>query len=228
MIALDTTALSLLFVPNALANTKTGKPIKHAQARMEHLIEKVSQEDDVILIPTPCLAEIFVKLDPLKIDGLLKRLKSSPWFRVESFDAAAAVELGLRTSKAISLGDKREGLQADHTKIKFDRQIVSIALVNGATEIISDDSDIAAIGGRWGISVKSVSQLALPPSHIPPPLLAKLEEEDDETKTEPASAEVLGGGDGHPQGEAGAKAAEAGTAQQATGTADGEKKEVKS
>src|ERR1700681_3654953 len=101
MIALDTSALSLLFVPNALANTKTGKPIKHAQARMEHLIEKVSQEDE----------------------------------------------------------------------------------------------------GRWGMSVKSVSQLALPPSHIPPPLLAKLEEEDDEIKTEPASPEVLGGGDGHPQGE---------------------------
>src|SRR5258706_15541356 len=105
MIVLDTTALSLLFVPNALANTKDGKRIKYARERMEYLIETISQQDGVILIPTPCLAEIFVKLDPVKIDEFLKRIKSSPWFRVESFDAAAAVELGLRTAKAIAAGD---------------------------------------------------------------------------------------------------------------------------
>lgn len=86
------------------------------------------------MIPTPCLAELFVKLDLPRIDEILKRLKSSPWFRIESFDAAAAVELGVRTAKAIAAGDKREGRQADHTKVKFDRQIVSIAIVNGATK----------------------------------------------------------------------------------------------
>jgi hypothetical protein len=119
---------------------------------------------------------MFVKLDHLKIDEFLKRIKSSPWFRVEAFDAAAAVELGLRTAKALASQDKKEGLQADHTKIKFDRQIVSIAIVSGATEIISDDGHIAAIGERWGFAVKSVEELPLPPELIPPPLLAPLED----------------------------------------------------
>jgi hypothetical protein len=34
MIVLDTTALSLLFVTNARANTKDGRPIKYAKERM--------------------------------------------------------------------------------------------------------------------------------------------------------------------------------------------------
>jgi hypothetical protein len=178
MIALDTTALSLLFVENSIVHSPaTGKPIKHARDRLEFLIERISQDEDAILIPTPTLAEILVKTPPDKIDELLKRLKTSPWFRVEAFDAAAAVELGMRTARAIAAKDKWEGLQADHTKIKFDRQIVSVAIVNGATEIISDDRDVWAICERWNFPAHSVESLPLPPALIPPPLLASLEED---------------------------------------------------
>jgi hypothetical protein len=192
-----------LFVPNAISNTKEGKPIKHAKERMEFLVERLSQEDAQIMIPTPCLAEICVKLDALK-DELLKRLKSSSWFRVESFDAAAAVELGLRTSKAIADGDKREGLQADHTKVKFDRQIVAIAIVNEAEQIISDDGDIAAICQRWNMPVSSVGDLPLPPSLIPPPLFENLDEEDEpEVTPTPTEREETNGGD--PENQTGAK-----------------------
>jgi hypothetical protein len=155
---------------------------------MEFLVEQISRDDNEVLIPTPSLSEIMVKLDPLKIDELLKRLKASQWFRVEGFDAAAAVELAMRTAKAKAAGDKREGLLADHTKIKFDRQIVCIALVTGATEIISDDGDVWAICERWGFPIRSVDQLPLPPHLIPPPLLAPLEDEDDEPQP-PATAE---------------------------------------
>jgi hypothetical protein len=74
MIALDTTALSLLFVENANAHgVKSRKPIKHAKERMEFLIERISQQGDAIIIPTPCLSEILVKTPPDKIDELLKR-----------------------------------------------------------------------------------------------------------------------------------------------------------
>lgn len=181
MIALDTTALSLLFVPNATGSTKDGKPIKYAKERMEYFVESLSRQGIIILIPTPSLSEIFVKLDAAKINELLKRLKSSPWFRVESFDTAAAVENGLRTAKAIASGDKREGSKADHTKVKFDRQIVSIAIVNEATEIISDDGDVAAICERWGYPVRSVDQLPLPPALVPPPLFQHLEDDPEDT-----------------------------------------------
>lgn len=180
MIAFDTTALSLVWVPGATArNRRTQKPIKHAKERLEALIDRIAANDDVILIPTPVLSEVIVKI-PSKAHELIEYIRSSPWYRVESFDAAAALELGLRTAKAISDGDKREGINdATWTKIKFDRQIISIAMVNNASEIISDDGDIAAIGERWNFPVKSIEDLPIPEHLIPPPLLAKLEEEDE-------------------------------------------------
>lgn len=182
MIVFDTTTLSMIWIVGSTVNSqKTGKPIKHAKERINALIERIAADDDVIIIPAPVLSEVIVKI-PNKADELVKRIKSSPWFKVEAFDAAAAIELGLRTARAMAAGDKREGLQADWTKVKFDRQIVSIAMVVNATEIISDDRDIAAIGQRWNFPVRSVEDLPVPSELILPPLFAKLEEEEDESK----------------------------------------------
>ncbi len=114
MIVLDTTALSLLFVPTARANTKDGRPIKYAKERMQHLVEVVSQQDGQIIIPTPCLAEMFVKLDQLKIDEFLKRIKTSPWFRVESFDAAAAGTWHEDCKSDSGSGQKRRASSGPH------------------------------------------------------------------------------------------------------------------
>jgi hypothetical protein len=210
MIALDTTALSLLFVPGATAfRAGSRKPIKHAKERMDALVERIAQEQGVILIPTPALSELMVKI-PENIDALLKQLRTSPWFRIEAFDAAAAVEVAIRTAKAIASGDKREGIEAEWAKVKFDRQIVAIALVSGASGIISDDPHVQAIGERWKTDVKSVEDLPLPPELVPPPLLAPLEEEDEEEYEglEPETANIRGSSDGHTEGEAGTEAAE--------------------
>ena len=80
------------------------------------------------------------------------------------------MELGIRTAKAIADGDKREGIQADYTKIKFDRQIVSIAIVNNASEIVSDDKHLWAICDRWGFPIRSLESLPVPAALVPPPL----------------------------------------------------------
>lgn len=176
MIVFDSTALSAVWIPGAAVNSpRTKKAVKHAKERVELLIEAIAARDDMVIIPAPVLSEIIVRI-PSKADELLKKIKSSPWFKVEGFDAAAAVELELRTA-AMAAGDKREGLQPDWTKIKFDRQIVSIALVVGATGIISDDADVAAIGERWGVPVRSVEDLPLPAELIAPPLFAELDDQ---------------------------------------------------
>jgi hypothetical protein len=91
-------------------------------------------------------------------------------------DSIAAIDLGLRTAKAIAAGDKRSGSKEMWAKIKFDRQIVAIAMVNGATEIISDDGHIAFTCGECGLKIKSLADLDLPPEMIPPPLLRSLDE----------------------------------------------------
>jgi hypothetical protein len=176
MIAVDTTSLSLLFVPNApVYGWKTKKPVPYAKERMEFLVNSIAKTNGKILIPTPVLSEIIVRLSPAQTTSLLATLNASSWFTVEAFDSIAAVELGVRTAKAIAEGDKKEGSEASWTKVKFDRQIVSIAMVNHATEILSDDADIAAICERWGFKIVSVADLLLPPELIPPPLLQGLD-----------------------------------------------------
>lgn len=179
MIALDTTALSALFIPGAkLCRAGTNTPIKHGKERLDALVEGVAKERGTILIPTPVLSELLVCISPDKIADLLTQLNASIWFRVEAFDSAAAVELAVRTANAIAAGDKRESAPADTpwTKVKFDRQIVAIAIVNGASEIVSEDPHVKAIGERWGIKVTSVDDLPIPKELIPPPLLATLED----------------------------------------------------
>jgi hypothetical protein len=181
MIALDTTALSLLFIPESVVcKMGTTVPVRFAKQRMEFLIESISKKGDKILIPTPALSEILVRVPPARIPELLAQLHGSAWFSIEPFDSASAVELGMRTAKAIATGDKKEGIQADWTKVKFDRQIITIAIVNQAEQIISNDPHLKALGDRWGYPVIGIEELPLPESLIAPPLLAPLQEEYEE------------------------------------------------
>jgi hypothetical protein len=178
MTALDTNALSLLFVPGAeVAKSDGTGRVKYAKERLEEWINVSIRAGEPILIGTPVLAETLVKVPPREIPGLVATLKNSPHFRIETFDLACALELADRTSRAIAGGDKREGSAATWTKIKFDRQIITIAIVNGASELISNDPDLLAIGKRWNFKVMGIEDLPLPQSHIPPPLLAPLEED---------------------------------------------------
>ena len=179
MIALDTNALSVMFIPGAVVSEPgADKPIKYAKERMEFLVERLARAGETIIIPTPVLAELLAKVLPERIPKLLTELGGSRWFRIESFDTPAAVELGARTAKAIASGDKREGSKADHTKVKFDRQILVIAMVSGANELISNDPHLVSLGERWDFPVRGVHDLPLPPSLIIPPILVPLEESD--------------------------------------------------
>lgn len=194
MIVFDSTALSTVWVPGAIAcSWKTKKPIRHARERVDALIERIAASGDVIVIPAPVLSEIIVKI-PAKADEIVRRLRTSPWFRVEAFDTAAAVELGIRTARAIAAGDKREGSQADWSKVKFDRQILSIAIVINASQILSEDADLAALGERWGFPVTSIEELPIPAELVPPPLLADLP--DASVESDPRSSE-----EDHPKSE---------------------------
>jgi hypothetical protein len=51
--------------------------------------------------------------------------------------------------------------------VKFDRQIVAIALVNGVQTIYSSDEDIAKYAKARGIAVTKLWELALPPAEQP-------------------------------------------------------------
>ena len=165
MKAIDSSFLTLLLVPGAPPpnDPATKEPTERAHDRVEELIRSLNEEGEKILVPTPALSELLV----IAGEGgpqYLAELNASSVFRIVDFDQRAAVEAAATTAKAIADGDKRGGSGATWTKIKFDRQIVAIAKVNGADTIYSADRDIERFGEQAKMSVVNVHQLPLPPA----------------------------------------------------------------
>jgi hypothetical protein len=112
---------------------------------------------------------------------------------VESFDERAAVELAMRLRDARRAGDQREGLPITKSAMKFDRQIVAIALVSGATVLYSDDDGVAKFAAGCGLAVKRVADPPVPASQQPLPFpdgsdQATADEQPSEAPAEPASS----------------------------------------
>jgi len=55
-------------------------------------------------------------------------------------------------------------VEASWAKVKFDRQIVAIAKVTGASIIYSDDEDVAKLAQPVGIEVIALNALPEPPT----------------------------------------------------------------
>jgi hypothetical protein len=69
------------------------------------------------------------------------------------------------TRTALDAGKgKRGASSATWAKVKYDRQIVAIAKVCGATAIYSDDGDIEALATAAKITVVPLADLRLPPA----------------------------------------------------------------
>lgn len=155
----------LIFVRNANANAPldpaTGKPVERCQERVEWLIETLQQANGRIVIPTPALAEVLVRAGSSG-PQLLQKLGASRHFRVVAFDERAAVEFAARQAERLNSGLRLPA--PTRAKAKFDDQIVSIAIVEGATTIYSDDEDIAKLAaGR--IQVIRLGAMPLPAGH---------------------------------------------------------------
>ncbi len=164
MVVFDASVLLLLLDPEAGTpnDPATDDPVKHAKARIEHLIATLEQQRTKVIIPTPVLSEVLVRAGDAA-PAYLEELNRSARFRIASFDTRAAVELAALTREALDAGDKRDGSTAPWQKIKIDRQIIAIARTEGAATIYSDDDDIQRLGQRSGIEVIGIAQLSLPP-----------------------------------------------------------------
>ncbi|MGA7804236.1 hypothetical protein [Bradyrhizobium sp.] len=71
-----------------------------------------------------------------------------------------------RGIERLQAGDKKEGSQS-WAKVKFDRQIIAIAKVEGAELIYSEDSDIRRQGEASGLKVLRLEDLEDPPAKTP-------------------------------------------------------------
>jgi len=163
MILFDCSVLCLTLYPQAgIPNDfKTNKPISLAKERVDGLIASAGQSGEIILVPTPALSEVLVVVAP-DVQKYLDELSNQACFKVVPFGERAAIEVALRTKAAIKRRDKRDGVISAWDKVKYDRQIVAIAKVEGASTIYSTDRHIHAHAASWGIKVLNVSDLPVP------------------------------------------------------------------
>jgi predicted nucleic acid-binding protein len=163
MVGVDETMLSLMLHPAARPpkDPATGKLVERVPDRIEKLLEDLDADNERIIIPAPALCE-FLVLAGKDGPAYLDKIHESKTLLVRPFDEMAAIELAAMEHDARSGGSKKGTSAAPWTKVKFDRQIVAICKVNGATRIYSDDEDIDKFGTKAGLDVVPIWKLPLP------------------------------------------------------------------
>jgi predicted nucleic acid-binding protein len=130
--------------------------------RVNHLFATLEKAKAKIIIPTPALSEVLIGAGDAA-PKYLEIINRSARFKVVPFGERAAVEAAAAHREAIDVGNKKEG-DISWAKIKFDRQIMAIAKVEGADCIYSDDRDLVRLGQKDGIPVVTLDQLPDPPA----------------------------------------------------------------
>jgi len=156
VVAFDNTILSLLLFPDAKL-----QGVEFARERVLGLMQKLVAAREQVLIPSPALCEALVTegVDPGQV---LEEIRKYACLRIGDFDQRAAIEMALRLRQAIQARDSREGLPSTKSAMKFDRQIVAIALVNGARVLYSDDAGVQKFAARCSLPVERTGDLPVP------------------------------------------------------------------
>lgn len=164
MVVIDTTTLLLLLRPETpIPNGPDGLPIDRPKERIEYLVSQLDKAREKVIIPTPALSEALIRAGVAGSQEMIERLQKYAVIRIEPFDLRASIEVAAMSREALANGKKRGQSNATWAKVKYDRQIVAIAKVNGASTIYSDDQDVKTLGMRAKIKVVSVGDLPLPP-----------------------------------------------------------------
>lgn len=167
IVSLDANMLLLLLDKDARApiDPATGQPLQHAFERVAYLVKTLDKKRAKIIIPTPALSELLVyagQAGPQYI-AILNRSAS---IQIADFCQRSAVEAADLTADAIRRsGHMRGGSMETRAKIKFDRQIVAISKVHGASVIYSDDAGVSVEGARVNMGCIRSNELPLPPAN---------------------------------------------------------------
>ncbi len=113
------------------------------------LIDQLSRENAKVIVPTPALAEALTHAKEAG-PAYLEQINGCACFQVRPFDDKASIELAHLLGKNVA--DMRDIL-------RFDRQIVAIAKVYGATTLYADNENVAAFAAECGIEAKGLKDL---------------------------------------------------------------------
>jgi predicted nucleic acid-binding protein len=164
MVVFDTSLICIAFDEQVAVpwDPATSQPISDCKARINLLIQELSDRKTQIFLPTPVLAEYLVKAGKEK-SARLQTLKSSKVFSVKPFDEKSAIECAMLEDADLKRGKKLDDTQTK-AKVRFDRQIISIAKVHGATTIYTGDSNLAQCARDNKLNAVLTWELPPPPA----------------------------------------------------------------
>ncbi|WP_273204718.1 PIN domain-containing protein [Marinobacter subterrani] len=157
----DNNILIQILAPNktGLTHPETNTVLERVDERAQAFVADAERRNALILIPTPVLSEFLVGLEESKYQEYLDVLNGSACFEVVDFDTAAAIECAQLPNRK-ELAQISPGQVA--SKLKYDRQIVSIALAALADEVWSHDDSLCKIASSRGLTVKSLADIEPP------------------------------------------------------------------
>jgi len=143
-VGIDNSYLTLLLNPSAPAS------VPNATARIRTLVADLTDHNATVIIPAPVLTECLLK-EGTAIQETLEKLRGYSCFQVRPFDQRAAIELAV-ILRGDTKGSAREARKvATASKIRFDKQLVTILKVQEATTLYSDDADLCNFAEDCGL-----------------------------------------------------------------------------
>jgi len=157
----DNNVLIQMLAPNStgLTHPDTKNALERVDERAQAFVAEAERQNALILIPAPVLSEFLIGVEVSRYQDYLDVLNGSACFEIVDFDTAAAIECA-------QLPDRKELAQISPeqvaSKLKYDRQIVAIALAAMADEVWSHDESLRKIASARGLTVRSLADIEPP------------------------------------------------------------------
>lgn len=189
-IIVDTNILICLMKKNSPTDNLLGADgfaaVDNVELRSKALLDHIENSGGTLVLPAPVLAEYLIGIDGEKNKQAHTQLiLSMSCFEILPFDELAAIECSsLPSPNEFKQFIKSEiNSNATANKVRYDRQIISIAKANNIDEIWSGDKEVSSKSTEFGIEIKSL--LDMPPISLSEQInLSLLDETPPSSKTQ--------------------------------------------
>jgi predicted nucleic acid-binding protein len=158
MIVVDTNFLILMIDPSSTQNTN------RRVDRVLHFLETVAKDNQLIVIPAPCIAEL-VAGRAEQIEEIVETIRRLKGFSVQAFDQVIAIETGERIAAVqskLAISDRTPGWKV---AMKFDAMIAATALVRGASAVYTSDHSFGKYLDGTSVRIVQIDDMPLPPEN---------------------------------------------------------------
>lgn len=142
---------------------QTKAPVFGAAQRVEACINEALKARHRLVIPTPALAECLTQHDTQAGAAIVAKLEKKAGIEVKNFCALSALEVGRYGKKNGYMAlDSTAPKKYQRALVKHDLQILAIAQVVNANQVLTDDRTLKQWAKDAGMAALGVADLPLP------------------------------------------------------------------